>query len=306
MIRKKLDKKWQLKIICLLLAIILWFFIINEQNPISEGSYTVPVAIENLDSQYITSNVPKTVYIRLSGPRNTIINVGTNDVRAYIDMSNAQEGEMDVPVHVVIPNGTELKKQSLTTAKITVDVYTVKELPITPHIAGKLDGNNFISTLKVIPEKVVVSGARRLIQQVDKAVISIPVGGKDEDFSMMAPIHLLDANGSPVDGLELTPWQSNVKVSIDHNGVTKTIPLNVSSEGTLASGYKVKEFKATPGSVDVKGPASLVTDLTSIDLQPIDIDGLHDDKTWTVTVPPITGVDIEPSDVDVSLTVEKE
>ena len=27
----KIDKKWQLKIICLLLAIVLWFVIINEQ-----------------------------------------------------------------------------------------------------------------------------------------------------------------------------------------------------------------------------------------------------------------------------------
>ena len=65
----KIDKKWQLKIICLLLAIVLWFVIINEQNPLSEGSYTVPITVENLDSQYITSNVPKTVYVRLSGPR---------------------------------------------------------------------------------------------------------------------------------------------------------------------------------------------------------------------------------------------
>lgn len=306
MMRKKLDQKWQLKIVCLLVAIILWFFIINEQNPMSEGSYTVPVAIENLDSQYITSNVPKTVYIRLSGPRNTIINVGTNDVRAYIDMSNAQEGEMEVPIHVVIPSGTELKKQSLTSAKITVDVYTVKELPITPHVSGKVDGNSFVSSLKVIPEKVVVSGARRLIQQVDKAVISIPVGGKDEDFSMMAPIHLVDANDSPVEGLELTPWQSSVKVGIDHNGVTKTLPVTVSSDGNLASGYKIKELKAVPGTIDVKGPAAVVNDLTSLDLPAVTIEGLHDDKTWKVTVPPIPGVDIEPEEVEVSLTVEQE
>ena len=80
----KLDKKWQLKIVCLLLAIVLWFVIINEQNPLSEGSYTVPITVENLDSQYITSNVPKTVYVRLSGPRNTIINVGPSDIKAYI------------------------------------------------------------------------------------------------------------------------------------------------------------------------------------------------------------------------------
>lgn len=108
----KIDKNWQLKIICFLLAIVLWFVIINEQNPLSEGSYTVPITVENLNSQYITSNVPKTVYVRLSGPRNTIINVGPSDIKAYIDLSDVQEGTVDVPIHVEIPSGTELKNKA--------------------------------------------------------------------------------------------------------------------------------------------------------------------------------------------------
>ena len=194
----KIDKNWQLKIICFLLAIVLWFVIINEQNPLSEGSYTVPITVENLNSQYITSNVPKTVYVRLSGPRNTIINVGPSDIKAYIDLSDVQEGTVDVPIHVEIPSGTELKKQSMTSTKITVDVYTVKEFKLTPHIVGNLDEKDFISELKIVPEKVVVSGARRLIQQVNQAVIEVPVNQRNGDFALMSPIHLYDAEGSPV------------------------------------------------------------------------------------------------------------
>ena len=88
----KIDKNWQLKIICFLLAIVLWFVIINEQNPLSEGSYTVPITVENLNSQYITSNVPKTVYVRLSGPRNTIINVGPSDIKATSICPTSRKG----------------------------------------------------------------------------------------------------------------------------------------------------------------------------------------------------------------------
>ena len=60
---------------------------------------------------------------------------------------------MEVPVHVEIPGGTELKKQSMTSTKITVDVYTVKEFKLTPHVVGKLDDKDFISDLKIVPEK---------------------------------------------------------------------------------------------------------------------------------------------------------
>lgn len=300
----KLDKRWQLKIVCLLLAIILWFLIINEQNPVSEGSYTVPVVIENLDSQYITSNVPKTVYVRLSGPRNTIINVGPSDIKAYIDLADAQEGDMDVPIHVEIPSGTELKKQSMATAKITVDVYAVREFNLTPHLVGKMDKDSFISNLKIVPEKVVVSGARRLIQKVDKAVVEIPVGDKNEDFSLMAQIHLLAADGSKVDGLEMTPWQSNLRVSIGHNAASKKVPVHVTSYGTVSDGVTLKALKADPDEVEVRGDANVLQGVSRIDLTPVNVQGLAEDKEWKILVSPINGVIVNPDVVDVTATVE--
>lgn len=300
----KLDKKWQLKIICLLMAIVLWFFIINEQNPMSEGSYTVPIVVENLDSQYITSNVPKTVYVRLSGPRNTIINVGPSDIKAYIDLSDAQEGEMSAPVRIEIPAGTELKKQSMTSADIMVDVYTVRELALTPHLVGQTKNDIFVSSLKVVPEKVVISGARRLVKQVEQAVVEIPIEDRIDDFSIMAPIRLVAADGSRVEGLEMTPWQSNIRISIGHNAVTKDIPVYVTTEGGVSPSVSLKEIKINPDTVAVKGDANILKNLSRIDLPPIDISGLKQDKKWKIIVSPVNGVIFEPDTIEVAVDVE--
>ena len=300
----KLDKKWQLKIICLLMAIVLWFFIINEQNPMSEGSYTVPIVVENLDSQYITSNVPKTVYVRLSGPRNTIINVGPSDIKAYIDLSDAQEGEMSAPVRIEIPAGTELKKQSMTSADIMVDVYTVRELALTPHLVGQTKNDIFVSSLKVVPEKVVISGARRLVKQVEQAVVEIPIEDRIDDFSIMARIRLVAADGSRVEGLEMTPWQSNIRISIGHNAVTKDIPVYVTTEGDVSPSVSLKEIKINPNTVAVKGDANILKNLSRIDLPPIDISGLKQDKKWKIIVSPVNGVIFEPDTIEVAVDVE--
>ena len=300
----KLDKKWQLKIICLLMAIVLWFFIINEQNPMSEGSYTVPIVVENLDSQYITSNVPKTVYVRLSGPRNTIINVGPSDIKAYIDLSDAQEGEMSAPVRIEIPAGTELKKQSMTSADIMVDVYTVRELALTPHLVGQTKNDIFVSSLKVVPEKVVISGARRLVKQVEQAVVEIPLEARIDDFSIMAPIRLVAADGSRIEGLEMTPWQSNIRISIGHNAVTKDIPVYVTTEGDVSPSVSLKEIKINPDTVAVKGDANILKNLSRIDLPPIDISGLKQDKKWKIIVSPVNGVIFEPDTIEVAVDVE--
>lgn len=297
----KIDKNWQLKIICFLLAIVLWFVIINEQNPLSEGSYTVPITVENLNSQYITSNVPKTVYVRLSGPRNTIINVGPSDIKAYIDLSDVQEGNVDVPIHVEIPSGTELKKQSMTSTKITVDVYTVKEFTLTPHIVGNLDEKDFISELKIVPEKVVVSGARRLIQQVSQAVIEVPVNQRNSDFALMAPIHLYDAEGSPVEGLEMTPWQSNVKVTIGHDAMSKSVPLNVNISGQTEN----KTVTIQPTSIQIRGSADTLRNISSIDLPDINVENMKEEKSWKIIIPPVDGINMYPDEIEAVLHIRE-
>ncbi|MBS6256865.1 MULTISPECIES: CdaR family protein [Megasphaera] len=298
----KIDKNWQLKIICFLLAIVLWFVIINEQNPLSEGSYTVPITVENLNSQYITSNVPKTVYVRLSGPRNTIINVGPSDIKAYIDLSDVQEGTVDVPIHVEIPSGTELKKQSMTSTKITVDVYTVKEFKLTPHIVGNLDEKDFISELKIVPEKVVVSGARRLIQEVSQAVIEVPVNQRNSDFALMAPIHLYSEDGSPVEGLEMTPWQSNVKVSIGHDAMSKSVPLNVNITGQTAN----KTVTIQPTSIQIRGSADTLRSISSIDLPDINVENMKEEKSWKVIIPPVDGINMYPDEIEAVLHIRND
>ena len=298
----KIDKNWQLKIICFLLAIVLWFVIINEQNPLSEGSYTVPITVENLNSQYITSNVPKTVYVRLSGPRNTIINVGPSDIKAYIDLSDVQEGTVDVPIHVEIPSGTELKKQSMTSTKITVDVYTVKEFKLTPHIVGNLDEKDFISELKIVPEKVVVSGARRLIQEVSQAVIEVPVNQRNSDFALMAPIRLYDSEGSPVEGLEMTPWQSNVKVSIGHDAMSNSVPLNVNITGQTAN----KTVTIQPTSIQIRGSADTLRSISSIDLPDINVENMKEEKSWKVIIPPVDGINMYPDEIEAVLHIRND
>ena len=48
-----LKRNWPAKLLSLLAAIVMWFFIMRDQNPVMEVTYTVPVQVQNLDSHYI-------------------------------------------------------------------------------------------------------------------------------------------------------------------------------------------------------------------------------------------------------------
>ena len=62
-----LKRNWPAKLLSLLAAIVMWFFIMRDQNPVMEVTYTVPVQVQNLNSGYIVEDAPDTVRVVLAG-----------------------------------------------------------------------------------------------------------------------------------------------------------------------------------------------------------------------------------------------
>ena len=52
-----LKRNWPAKLLSLLAAIVMWFFIMRDQNPVMEVTYTVPVQVQNLSSGYIVEDL---------------------------------------------------------------------------------------------------------------------------------------------------------------------------------------------------------------------------------------------------------
>ena len=48
-----IQDNWVAKVLSLLGAILLWFFVMKEQNPIVDASYTVQVHVQNLNYKYM-------------------------------------------------------------------------------------------------------------------------------------------------------------------------------------------------------------------------------------------------------------
>lgn len=61
------------KLLALAVAIVLWLYVMNDQNPGMEGSYTVPVTVEHAPDGYQLSTDSETVTIRVRGPRSFLL-----------------------------------------------------------------------------------------------------------------------------------------------------------------------------------------------------------------------------------------
>ena len=75
---------WLPKIFCLIAACALWVYVMNEQNPMVENTYTVPVEVRNLDRSLVATNVPLKVKAKIRMPRSDMVYMRSDNIKAFL------------------------------------------------------------------------------------------------------------------------------------------------------------------------------------------------------------------------------
>src|SRR5690606_6643353 len=98
-----------LKIFALVIAIILWSYVMSEVNPPFTSEFrNVNVDFINesaLEKQGLVVMEPKSANIRVSvsGRRSEVLQVSGSDIIAQVDLNGYSEGNVKVPVYVQVP-----------------------------------------------------------------------------------------------------------------------------------------------------------------------------------------------------------
>ena len=86
-----LVENWMMKLLSLVFALVLWFFVMGEQN--LEQGYAVPVSLTNIPEGLIVSNdIPSLIDVRISGPRTILMNLQQRDLAINIDLKGLAPG----------------------------------------------------------------------------------------------------------------------------------------------------------------------------------------------------------------------
>ena len=79
------------KILALLGAVVLWFFVMNDQNPSVNSTFTVPVYTINGPDGYTVKLNPRDVTVKVKAPRASFTATKPDDFKAYVDLGEAVE-----------------------------------------------------------------------------------------------------------------------------------------------------------------------------------------------------------------------
>lgn len=281
-----LKRNWPAKILSLLAAIVMWFFIMRDQNPVMEVSYTVPVQVQNLASNYIIEDTPQFVRVTLSGPRDTIINLKSENLKAYIDASGVTTGQNNVTIRFNPPSGMTLVEVKPDTVTINVDEYASKKLPVEIVPIGQIPDNVALKSVTVIPKEVTVSGRKQQVMAATRVVMKVNVAGQTKNFSAVAGLEAWDNVGNVL-SVNISPTQGQAQYELNLLRKDKAVPVSATTIGQVADGYEVKGITIQPVQITITGREEMVDAVSELKTEAIDISNATApiDSTYNLVIP---------------------
>jgi len=270
------------KILALIMAIILWMYVMNEQNPPVEVSFSIPLEVQNLTTNYTLAEAPETVRVKIRGLRNVVAYVTAADIKAYLDLRGVSEGRQTVKVHVVIPPNLELTEVNPDQAMIRIDTMAARQLPVEIQYSGTAIVGAMVGKALTTPVQIAVQGPRSLVDTVERVIAVVDLNMRNADFTTEPSLKAIGRDGKIVDGVTCSPAKVNVAVTMAKVPSKKTVEIKPQVYGDLGAGLTVRRITIEPETVEVQGPNQELEKIDTIFTMPINLGGLTKDTSQEV------------------------
>lgn len=284
-----------LQILSLLMALILWVYVTNEQNPLDERPFNVSLRGRGVPDGYLVTGLPSTVNVRAQGSRGQLTTLTPGDFQAVVDLSGITPGENELTVNVSAPPGIRVIQVSPSRVRVQVDRVVEKEVPVAVTFRGEPAAGYSALAATVNPPLVHLKGPEQLVNAVTRVTATVDVQGASGTVERSATL-----TGLPR-GVSVFPPVVRVTVPVLAMPV-KEVPVEPQVRGTPAAGYRVEEVRVEPGAVQVSAPAPTLAGLQRVNTVPVDISGVSQDVVRRVgLVAPGSGVVLRPEQVQVTV-----
>ena len=286
-LRNLFRKNLPVKILALIASIIMWGYVMNEENPSVNGRYTVPVEIVNAPEGYDVNMGVREVTLKVRAPRSLMAAAHESDFKAVIDLSGDTEGEYDEKIRTVIPQGFELLGMSDDTVHVTMEALIAHGVPVDIVVNGKAAQGMELGEIKPAQQYVNVYGPRHLVDSIAKASGKIRLADNNSDFTMRVKLTAVTAVGENINNLAVLPGELDVTVQLVPGEGKKIVSVKPVVNGILPEGYVLGEVTVQPNQVEVAGANKTLEDVKSVDTVPVSLHGVTStlDKDVELSLP---------------------
>lgn len=274
--KDKLKNNLGLKIIAAVFAILLWWIVVNIDDPIDTKQYSVDVSVTNPEvvtnagKSYQILDDTNSITVSVRARRKVLGEIKSRYIVATADLREMQDSSVPIRVKIV---GFEGSYESATAypqnIQVSVENTQKKTFPITTVASGTPRDGYVVGSMTASPQTVDISGPESAVSKISKVVAKVDVSELSTDTSIETELIYYDAADNRID-------KSLLSSNCDKNGVTVSVDIwhtkkvNVqfdTSQIKPAEGYVFTGIEVEPQTIRVAGTTEQLNALAQLDIK---------------------------------------
>lgn len=274
-----LEKDSFLKVISVFIGILIWFIVLDHQNPLSERTISIPLrsnahVLDASNIRLVSSNIPNNVDVVIKGRKKRLDKVTANDFEAFLDFSEIQDtgttelminipkytGDQDIIVAEVNPKVVKVKLESIIRKEFPVNVRWVGELP---------EGYEIVN-VKLIPNTVILQDLESVMNSIENVVVSVDTDQILKEDSINKRVEVYNSSGRIISALD-----TSVQITVSYN-IAKTVPISTTLTGEPKNDYYVKDYTISQNTVKIMGSYEVLKNIESIEAEQLNVENANE------------------------------
>lgn len=295
------------KVISILFSLVLWIYVTGTNPDAFRNITNVPVQLVNIEEirrngLAIKGSDDFRVRIRLTGKRDEVYNVSSDEIQIRADLKGCKAGVNNIPLEITVLDNVEV---DVIPRSISVELEKIisKQKEVKIITTGTPEKDFIVGNLQYKPKMVEVEGPESYVNLVESVVAKLDVTRATENLAWNLPLKPVNSKNEEVPNVDVKISNVNVSLSVD---LLKSVPVKPDLQVTTEAGYDVTDVKISPMDVVLRGQKELINDIIEVITEPIKFENLNQDKTLNVRLNLPEGVTLHKNvPITVDLRLEK-
>lgn len=321
-----LRQDFWLKLLSLIVAILLWFMVVQDYNKVTSVTFDVPLEVISHPEYEIYEgrrDLETEVEVRVTGPNLLVSSLKPEDIRAWVDYSTIQQPGQAQEIRVQVAGPPRYEGQLEYRANpATVTVTLVENRTMTvPVVVTPESGivtvgeREFRYTATPVNGTIFVSGRADYLGLVRSAVVALQGSDLEPPLKngklaqtktrLQKAVRLVDAVMQPVE--KLAEHYAEVEITWEELPPGKRVTVLPQTIGELPPGFELVGVTANPAEVTIRS-ATLDGSLPPVSVvlaEPVDLTGQTQSFTTVARLIAPAGTSLAQTSVEVSVTIRE-
>lgn len=290
-----LTSPWSLWAISVTAALLMWFYVMeSDESGYVTRRFSCPLEYQSLDAQAALRNKVSEVDVEIRGLEEVLARFDYDSVSCAVDLKNLSPGKkytQDVKVN--LPPNVSLV--SCTPSQVVVDLLrqVVRLMPVEVLLPQDIPDGQYLEGVEIVPKEIAIRGGEKDISKIGAIQIQPTVQELQSGKDLFLPVKI--SQSEPFDEeVALEPSQVRMRASLVRGLPKKKVPVNLRLSGKPSPDYELKAVVTDPSEVHLEGPASKLSQISSVETETVDISWLSADQMLVVPLkaPKVKGVSI--------------